>query len=1683
MSAGAVTGGKTGIRAVGSGTGGVSVVAAGAVVGTADYGIYAKTGLSGTGLSVSAGAVTGGKTGIKATGSGTGSLSVTATGAVVGTADYGIHAMTGSSGTTLTVSAGTVTGGKTGIKALGNGSGTVSVAATGKVTGTGTAGVFVSGGTGTGDMTVSVATVSGAKGIDAQQTGTGDLNIMATGSVTGQETGIKIVGSGAGDVNATASAEVSATGTDAIGIDAMTSGEGGMTITAASVSGVKHGIKIVNSGSGAARISASGSVTATANDGVGIDAVADADAGALTISAGSVMAKHDGIKAVATGAGDVAINVSGSVHVEGNSNSSGWGVDASASGGGDLSITLGSVTADVGAVRAVSSGAGRVSVTARHARTARSSSGNTTITAVQAIGGSTTTGVEVAVGTAHSSGIGIDVMHAGTGELSVTATGSVTGIDKHAIKAVGSNKADVRIRAERLVKSERMDGINASVSGSGDLTLNVASVTGNNHGIRADNTGTGGVSIDTSGAVTAVAKNAQSSTYSEVGIWARASGAGALRIAAATVTGDHIGIEAKGEGSGTVSVVSTGLVTGNKKYGIKVTGETSAASVAVTAASVTSKEGIGISAQQEGAGALTVTATQTVSGTSGIKAVGSGDGAVSVSAAGTVTGSTDHGIEAMGMKAVSVAAAAVAGKKVGILAESKGSGSVSVMASGEVTGEDEDGIRAISNNTGVSVVAATVTGKNGGIRAENKDIGLVSVRASGTVTGEEEHGIHASSKGGGVTVEAAAVSGAKNGILAVNDGTGSVRVTASGSVTTLDGGEHGVHAKNSASGSAITIETSGSVTANMNGIFAENKGGEVRATSASAVKGGQYGVKVEAVSGINLSLGGVIGEEKSGIHATNSTDGDVVIALRGAVEGRGPTTDGYGIHAVNQGSQSGAMSISGEGGATVSGTQSGVFADNKGVGPLTIDLKAAVTGEEGHGIHATNSGAGLTIRAGSASGAEHGIFATGAAGDLRIDATGSVSGAGTDADSGSGIHAINSGSGQTRIFVSGSVSGEKIGINAENSYSYASSMAVEVARSASVSGKVDGIRLRNRQEEGAISLMVAGSVEGGSGFGVYAQAGDAIVTVNVTGSVTGTSDSGGGAVRVENGAGRSLAEITVHSGGVIDAGSGTAILNGDGNAAVRMNGGTIRGEITLGSGDDQFIWNGGDLRGITELDGGERAGSDRIRILSHMDATQTERLLGIKGARNWDELSIEGAATAAFDGSDNADITVSALRIGENATVSFADGATDDRITMRGDLIGERGTLAMDVSFSERDADRLTLDGGTARGTTVISTVNPSGDLPSVDEGIVLVEVVGGQNVSKSAFELSAASARQGLFANTLTRQSRDGNTVFVIQTSSRLGEFGTVLQMSPALVRGAFKNLPKRPYGGAGAGGAAAGQSSQSLGGGGSRALWLRVGGERLNIGASEMREEASSDIFRLEGGMDLMQVEGAGGTWTFGVSAQHTEISGRTTVDGGSGSVETRALGIGATASWRGDSRFFFDAAGYVNQSKSDMSTDGKGVLVRDAKMDARVVGATAGRRFNLGAGIYLVPEVEFAYGQLSGGEFTTKEGIGGDLGSSNFFTAGIGSRMEVPIRNGGAYLSGSIVEDLSNESNVSAGGFDIAVEEDPMEVRLGFGGYRRVGERAQLMLEGTHVFSVGGDSGKRVSGGLSGGIRWEW
>ena len=112
-------------------------------------------------------------------------------------------------------------------------------------------------------------------------------------------------------------------------------------------------------------------------------------------------------------------------------------------------------------------------------------------------------------------GYGIKARNFGTGALSVTATGAVTGTNGHGINARNSTSS-------------------SSVVGT-SLTISAAEVSGGSDGIRAENTGTGALSVTATGAVTG--------NYE--GINAKNKSAGTdLTISAAAVSGGDYGIRA-----------------------------------------------------------------------------------------------------------------------------------------------------------------------------------------------------------------------------------------------------------------------------------------------------------------------------------------------------------------------------------------------------------------------------------------------------------------------------------------------------------------------------------------------------------------------------------------------------------------------------------------------------------------------------------------------------------------------------------------------------------------------------------------------------------------------------------------------------------------------------------------------------------------------------------------------------------------------------------------------------------------------------------------------------------------------------------------------------------------------------------------------------------------------------------
>ena len=649
---------------------------------------------------------------------------------------------TGSGGISLNQADGgqQISGAASGVKVTNSSSGAVSIALTGEVSGNGTAnedaGIWIKNGNANeavGSVTVTAATVTGGKNgiyVDNNST-TGVTMVIATGTVSGGAGGHGIhveAGNSSGDV----------------------------TVAAADVSGGMRGIFVSANGDRRVSVTSSGSVTGSGSDGIHVK----------SFQGGSV-------EVVASGA------VAGS--------GTGHGIHVDVVNDGDASVRAARVTGSSTGIRVVTNGSGSVEVVA-----------------TDAVVGYTRSGIEASVENNQGSSLsisaaavtgeryGINVKNNGSGTLSVTATGTVTGRDEHGIWAVSS--------------------------GAGGIAVSAAGVRGGKIGIHADNNGTGSVSVTAAGEVTGTANEG-------ILVDGGSQGSG-VAVSAATVTGGTYGIRVTSGGAGDLSIEATGAVSGQKN------------------------EGILASATGSGAGDVTVSAARVAGQTFGIKATNSGSGSLSVTATGAVTGTAESGISAAASHAsagnLTVAAAAVTGEKSGIVATSSGSGDLSVTSTQAVTGRTESGIlaRADTGNGGnLTVAAAAVTGQTYGIMATSSGTGSLSVTATGAVAGSDEHGIFAvnSSSGNGIAVVASEVSGGKDGINVENRGSGSLSVRVSRSAAGRSG--DGISAMNAASGDGLTVsavDVSGEA-----GIIADNKGtgdltveaaGLIAATGEAAIK-------------------------------------------------------------------------------------------------------------------------------------------------------------------------------------------------------------------------------------------------------------------------------------------------------------------------------------------------------------------------------------------------------------------------------------------------------------------------------------------------------------------------------------------------------------------------------------------------------------------------------------------------------------------------------------------------------------------------------------------------------------------------------------------------------------------------------------------------------------------------------
>lgn len=758
--------GGSGINATTIGGGDIVINGVGNVTGGTGAGVFGINATSSGGngnVSVTpAGTVSGG-TGINTSAVGTGTSLVQSGFDVTGAAGNGITTSTVDGNNTVNVTAGTINATADGINATSSGAGNIVVNMTG-----GQVGAAFPGGP-VGDQ--GVVAISNA-------TGTGNVDVTTT-TIFSTGDGVR------GEIqNAASSGHVVLTGNGPITVN---SGAG------------SYGMIGKNAGLGLVAVTSNGAIDPPLLDGMRGEITNAGNASAVTVTSNAnIDAGQNGMAGLTQGTGVITISANGAGnHTTGDAN----GIFASMTNAGNASA---------------------INITAQGAVT-----GNGTAFAGARQGYAEapyTTGLAAFstpfVPSVPTNGIGIAAYTAGTGTIDITAaavTGRYLGIG--AITDNAGTTAHIIINANGAVNGTDANsvGIGAISSGASPITITTGStVTAGDIGIYAETQGVGTITVDSrAGLVTAVG------TAGANGIATNAV-AGATIIHAGAVTANNHGIRAQSSGGGAITVDTTGVITAdadNSGAGIGINAQQTGGNGAVSVTPGAAVSGAtGIFATAQGTGTVTVNSAFNVTASNGIGIQTTAiNGLTTVNMTGGTISATSDGINAqstgtgsihvnLGGGAIGVSGTPVGGFGVVAVQSGAASGGITIDGTGTPIFSTNDGINAtishngagnilITQNSAITTVGTGVAGEGDGISAFINNAG-----ATGTITVNANANITANTAGTDVGTE---------GIRTNNLGSGASTVNVASGITIL--GDPGIKQDTAGGNALVTVNNNDTV--------------------------------------------------------------------------------------------------------------------------------------------------------------------------------------------------------------------------------------------------------------------------------------------------------------------------------------------------------------------------------------------------------------------------------------------------------------------------------------------------------------------------------------------------------------------------------------------------------------------------------------------------------------------------------------------------------------------------------------------------------------------------------------------------------------------------------------------------------------------------------------------------------
>lgn len=1612
-----------GIRADNAGAGDTTVITAD-VTGTAGEGISASTAGENLTVDSTAGTVTGLTDGVQANNTGTGSTAIT-TANVTGTVGDGINVVSEGINLTIDTSAGAVTGGVNGIYARDNssngfiGNDSVTTIITADVTGETGDGINVQNADFGGGLIIDTSAGSvtgGANGIAAR--GDGESVSITTANVTGESAdGINLFNSDFGGVISVNTANGAVSGGQD-GIDVVNSSGANATIATADVAGGTDGIAVRNSGAELTINSAAGTVTGGL-DGINAD---HAGNGLLSIITAGVTADQNGIFARSQRGIDMTIN-SAAGAVSGGAS----GIDAEHGGTGTVTIITADVTGmgvdgisavnlAQGADLIINSAAGTVTGSESGIDADNNGAGALIITSGAAVGGSgdgiaadnSAAGTDLLLnsvaGDVSGGQNGIAASNLGTGGVIITAAGA-TGTAGDGINAANS-AAGLGITIDSSAGSVLggTNGITASNAGSSVLLITAGDVTGTaGAGILAANTGVdtiinaGAISGGTDGV------NADNAT-------------GLLSITTGDATGaDGQGIAAVNTGSELIINSSAGAVTGSEN-GILADNQGTSI-LLITAADVTGQADAGIAATNAGTDLLVNAATGSITGqTDGIAAINNGTGFLSV-VSGNVIGTTGDGINAVNLGSdlvVNSSAGSVSGAVNGVFADNDGSGLLTITTA-DVTGAADTGIFASNSSAGTDLTidssAGAVTGELDGIAARNTGSGAVEITTA-DVTAVTDQGIRVDNRGTDLIVDTTAgtVTAGDEGIELYNDGSGELSLT---TANVSGAGDFGIYANNSSAGTSLTIDTGlGSISGGEVGIEADNNGsGVLSITTADVVGGTRVGINadngfnstdllIDTAAGnvtaagigilaqqegsgiVSITTANVTSDTANGIQATNEGGTDLLIdSSAGAVAGNnqgirarnlgsGDTvvttgnvigTNSDGISAYNLAS-AGDISIDSSAGA-VNGSTSGIFADQRGAGAITmlvdqvsggvgidsnatsgdtlitLGSTAVVTGTTGFGIDARSAGGDVTVQgsSGSVTGATDGIYIRPTTGDITISNIDLVEGL-----AGDGLDLLSQGGAINVNDVDAIIGTGGNGITAN------------------AAGGAGGV----------ITVQNVGDTNGSLSGIAATTDGAGTIAIDVAGQTTGSQN--GIAVSTEGGA------VTISNSGALSGGDFAVLASGANTGAITLeNSGMVGSAIQFAAADDQ-LFNSGTFsaQGISDFGEGD-------------DVLINTSLITVANSAQFDRLE----------------------QLQSSGIIDLANNAVGSTFTTSGDFIGDGGQVALDVSFATGMGDLFTI-GGAATGSTELVINAISGEF-SFDGEVLVVDA--GAGTEASAFSIADGAGSATPFLSFELGFDAAANDFSVsVNLEERVFESTKIAEAAQSLwYRSADAWADHR--------------ANSRFAGSGESPVWAVAYGissqrneqfsDPTGFGLDDTNLDYEQDFFGLQSGVDY----GLGDSLSLGVTGGYLSSSFRQNANGSR--VQFDVLNIGLSASFNAGG-FFADALIKYDSISGDLSDPTPGGF--SGQLDGNAFGARVDAGYRIGNdGFYVEPRVSFDFQKTDldnldiEGQSFEFENLNGVRGAAGLRFGGYGKTSGSTTI--GYFLDASAVREFDGEADV--------------------------------------------------------------